>query len=176
MDLTTKDQQRLARTVWRGVMEKIHENLPRKEFVTPEGIVTRVACNKSGLLALDGVCTADGSAYSEYFASDNVPESTCNYNHSAMTYICSATGQLALPSCPFKIPGVANPEMGTCPHTPEITAALGLTPTPTMDLSALNTMNDTAGMGEEGADTGEEAEIPADNNTPVTNPATGELQ
>jgi len=167
VDLTTKDQQRLARTVWRGVMEKIHENLPRKEFITPEGIVTRVVCNKSGLLALDGICTASGSAYTEYFASDNVPETTCNYNHSAMTYICSATGQMALDSCPFKIPGVAIPELGTCPHTPEITAALGLTPTPTVDLATIhaapaNTPGmgeegaDTAGMGEEGADTGEE--------------------
>lgn len=160
VDLTTKDQQRLARTVWRGVMEKIHENLPRKEFVTPEGIVTRVACNKSGMLALDGVCTLDGSAYSEYFASDNVPDTPCTYNHSAMTYICSATGQIADPYCPFKIPGIANPELGTCPHTADVTAALGLTPTPTVDLSVLNAAPaDTAGMGEEGADA-PQAEVP----------------
>ena len=155
-------------------MEKIHENLPRKEFVTPEGIVTRIACNKSGMLAVDGVCTTDGSAYSEYFASDNVPEETCTYNHSGITYICSATGLRALPSCPFKIIGAASPELGTCPHTPEITAALGLTPTPTTDLSALNAaLNSTAGMGEEGADAaGEENGVIINN--PVINPATGQ--
>ena len=154
VDLTTKDQQRLARTMWRGVMEKIHEDLERKEFTTPEGIVTRVACNKSGMLAVDGICTVDGSAYTEFFASDNVPEENCTYNHSGMGYICSATGLTALPSCPFKILGTPIPELGTCPHTPEITAALGLTPTPTVDLSILNAQaTDTMGMGEEGADT-----------------------
>ena len=58
---------------------------------------------------------------------------------------------------PVRLIGTAAPELGTCPHTPEITAALGLTPTPTTDLSALNAaMNSTAGMGEEGADPGEE--------------------
>ncbi|MCR4590421.1 MAG: transglycosylase domain-containing protein, partial [Lachnospiraceae bacterium] len=172
VDLTTKDQQRLARTVWRGIMEKIHENLERREFVTPEGIVTRVACNKSGMLALDGVCTTDGSAYTEYFASDNVPDTPCTYNHSAITYICSATGQLALDSCPFKTPGIANPELGTCPHTPEVTAALGLTPTPTVDLSALNAMNIPQGTGEENGNLGGEENGVI--NTPATNPATGE--
>ena len=152
VDLTTKEQQRLARTMWRGVMEPLHEGLERKEFTTPEGIVKRVACNKSGMLALDGVCTLDGSAYSEYFAVDNVPEETCTYNHSGLTYICQATGLTALPSCPFKILGTPIPGLGTCPHTPEITAALGLTPTPTVDLSILNAQaNDTAGMGEEEA-------------------------
>ncbi len=89
-----------------------------------------------------------------------------------MTYICSATGQMALDSCPFKIPGVAIPELGTCPHTPEITAALGLTPTPMVDLATIQaTPADTAGMGEEGADPGEEN---ANENSPATNPVTGE--
>lgn len=175
VDLTTKDQQRLARTMWRGVMEKIHEDLPRKEFVTPEGIVTRIACNKSGMLAVDGVCTADGSAYSEYFDVNNVPEETCTYNHSGMTYICSATGLKALDSCPFKLIGTAAPELGTCPHTPEITAALGLTPTPTTDLSALNAaMNSTAGMGEEGVDPGEE--LPQVPNPAAVAPVPAEAQ
>ncbi len=155
VDLTTKDQQRLARTVWRGVMEPIHEGLERGSFPTPDGIVQRVVCNKSGLLALDGVCTLSGSAYTEYFASDNVPEETCNYNHSGLTWICSATGLPALPSCPFKIVGTPVPGVPPCPHTPEITAALGLTPTPTdIDLSILNNTppdQTTAGMGEEEA-------------------------
>ncbi|MBR2186268.1 MAG: hypothetical protein IJ857_02910, partial [Lachnospiraceae bacterium] len=72
----------------------------------------------------------------------------------------SATGLTALPSCPFKILGTPIPELGTCPHTPEITAALGLTPTPTVDLSILNAQaTDTQGMGEEGADT-EPAAVP----------------
>ncbi len=154
VDLTTKEQKALARTVWRGVMEKIHEGLERREFPIPDGIVTRVACNKSGMLALDGVCTLDGSAYKEYFAADNVPEETCTYNHSGLTWICSATGLPAQESCPFKILGPHVPGVPVCPHTPEITAALGLTPTPTdgVDLSALNQAQQLApGMGEENA-------------------------
>ncbi len=164
VDLTTKDQQRLARTMWRGVMEKIHENLSRKEFVQPSGIVSKIVCKQSGKLAVDGVCTADGSSYSEYFASDNAPTDYCDYSHTSIHsgYICSATGLEALDTCPFKVPGTIIPGTGTCPHTADVTAALGLTPTPTApaaptvngDTAAVNNaVGEEAGLlaGEENA-------------------------
>ncbi len=161
VDLTTKEQQRLARTVWRGVMEKIHENLERKEFVQPSGIVTKVVCNKSGKLAVDGICTLDGGAHTEYFASDNAPTEPCDYEHFSTntSYICSATGLQALDSCPFKVPGVVTPGTGTCPHTPDVTAALGLTPTPTAPAvtpAAPDATVNTGGGEEEGILNGQE--------------------
>ncbi len=163
VDLTTKDQQRLARTVWRGVMEKIHEDLDRKEFVQPSGIVSKVVCKKSGKLAVDGLCTVDGSSYSEYFASDNAPTEMCDYSHASQntTYICSATGLQALDTCPFKVPGTVIPGMGTCPHTADVTAALGLTPTPVAPAAGIHSEETTpaangGGGEEEGILNGEE--------------------
>ena len=96
-------------------MEKIHENLPKKDFTQPDGIVSKIVCKKSGLLAAD-FCSLEGSAYSEYFDEDNVPTETCSrHGASSSTYICSVTGQLASGDCPFKTVGTPLAE-GHCPH------------------------------------------------------------
>ena len=50
-------------------MSRIHENLPVRHFEQPDSVETAYVCKKSGLLAVDGVCTGDprGSmAYTEY--------------------------------------------------------------------------------------------------------------
>ncbi len=117
VDLTTKDQQRLARTIWRLVMEKVHEGKDRKDFTKPDGIVEKVVCKKSGKLAVDGLCTADGSAYTEYFDEDVVPTETCTNHSLSMVQICSVTGLRACETCPFKTPGVASSGAGYCSHT-----------------------------------------------------------
>ncbi|MBO6149402.1 MAG: PBP1A family penicillin-binding protein [Lachnospiraceae bacterium] len=153
VDLSTSEQKRMARDIWRGVMEKIHEGLPRKEFTKPSGIVTRTACNKSGKLANGGLCAATGSAYTEYFAEDNVPTETCTYSH-VPQYICSVTGLKATAECPYKVPGVTSAEMGYCPHTAENLAASGLTPEAAAAAAAQAAAAQaaaTAGAGEESA-------------------------
>ena len=87
--------------IWRSVMSRIHEDLPHRDFVRPEGITTAAVCRESGKLAIDGLCNNDprGSAvYTEYFATGTVPTEYCDHHISAS--VCADSGQLAGPYCP----------------------------------------------------------------------------
>ncbi len=46
-------------SVWREVMERVHEDLPYKEFERPEGIISASICGASGKMAVSGLCSAD---------------------------------------------------------------------------------------------------------------------
>lgn len=122
--LSSSAEKALAKTLWRAVMAKIHENLENKPFEKPEGIVTATVCSKSGLLPIDGLC--DACRVTEIFAEGTVPTESCNVHVSNM--ICLATGLPACVGCPYAVPGVAeihpsdevnSGEATTCPHTPE---------------------------------------------------------
>lgn len=100
-DNTEQAYTAYSKLIWHSVMQRIHENLPRKEFTQPSGIVTATVCKKSGKLAIEGVCDADprGSmVYTEYFDKDSVPTETCD--HHVKVDICSASGQIAGEYCP----------------------------------------------------------------------------
>ncbi|MGN0484761.1 MAG: transglycosylase domain-containing protein [Lachnospiraceae bacterium] len=89
--------------IWKAVMQRIHENLPQKEFQKPDGIVTRKVCKKSGKLAISGVCDCDprGSMVEkEYFAKGTQPKDDCD--HHINVTICTASGMLAGEYCPAK--------------------------------------------------------------------------
>lgn len=60
------------RTLWRNVMNRIHEDLPDKDFEQPSTVERAAVCADSGLLAGRG-CTR---VY-EYFDQDNMPQETC---------------------------------------------------------------------------------------------------
>ncbi len=60
------------RTLWRKVMERVHENLERREFSIPDSVEEATICSVSGKLARDGC-----PARKEYFAEGTVPEETC---------------------------------------------------------------------------------------------------
>ena len=128
VEMTDDAQQHLAKSMWKKIMSKIHENLEYKDFTTPEGITTAVVCSKSGKLAIDGLCTLDGSAVTEYFASDNVPTDYCTVHQVGL--VCAATGLRASDTCPYKTTGVylVSPDInadgtyggggtGFCPHS-----------------------------------------------------------
>lgn len=88
------------KTLWKAIMERIHTDLPVKQFEKPDSIETAYVCKKSGLLAVKGVCTEDprGSmAYTEYFSKGTAPVKSCD-THIALS-ICSKTGKLASESC-----------------------------------------------------------------------------
>jgi len=108
----------LAKTLWRAVMSRIHENLEYRAFTTPEGITTATVCNKSGKLAVPGLCSLDGSAITEYFAVGTEPIEVCDRH--AVGYLCSATGYRAADSCPYKVEGVilVDPENDPYASTP----------------------------------------------------------
>lgn len=59
--------------IWKNIMERIHEGVPRKEFDIPASVQQKLVCRQSGLLA-----TTSCSAFSEYFAEGNVPTVSCS--------------------------------------------------------------------------------------------------
>lgn len=100
-DNTEQSYTAYSKLIWHAVMERIHEDLPYRDFTQPAGIVTATVCKKSGKLALEGVCDCDprGSmVYTEYFDKDNVPTEICD--HHVKVDICASSGQLANEYCP----------------------------------------------------------------------------
>lgn len=89
-----------ALTMWRLVMDEIHEGLERKEFFKPNGLVNGSYCLDSGLAPTDN-CRQDprGSRVSSgvYFAED-VPKTTCNVH--TLVSVCRESSRLATPYCP----------------------------------------------------------------------------
>lgn len=65
-------QRTFHRTLWRNVMNRIHEDLPDKAFEQPSTVDKVTICEDSGLLAGKG-CTR----IKEYFDEENVPKKTC---------------------------------------------------------------------------------------------------
>lgn len=95
-------QTTYPKKIWKAVMSRIHEGLEYKDFPRPEGIVTATVCKESGKLAIDGVCTNDprgSAAYTEYFATGTAPTEYCD--HHILANMCSESGQLAGPNCPY---------------------------------------------------------------------------
>ena len=66
VDLTTSEEQNLAKTIWREVMEDLPGNQEWQEFEEPDGIVRRTVCKVSGQAPFSGVCPA----VTEYFDED----------------------------------------------------------------------------------------------------------
>lgn len=94
----------VAKNLWKAVMGRVHEGLEYKSFITPEGITTATVCKKSGKLAVSGLCSADGSAVTEYFATGTVPTEVCDRH--VVGNVCSLTGLRAGDTCPYAVPGV----------------------------------------------------------------------
>lgn len=89
------------KTLWKGVMSRIHENLEYKDFEKPDNIVSATICAKSGKRVVEGLCDYDprGSmSRSELFAEGTVPAEGCDH-HVSVT-LCSASGLLAGEFCP----------------------------------------------------------------------------
>lgn len=59
-------------TIWKAIMDRIHAELPYKDFEVPSSVVQKSICTETGKLAVDG-CTA----LTEYFDKDNVPTESC---------------------------------------------------------------------------------------------------
>lgn len=97
------EERSLAKKLWRGVMERIHEELPSESFPMPSsGIVQATVCARSGKLPIAGLC--DGTLRSEYFAEGTIPTESCDVHYQGM--ICQYTNLPASEPCPFKVGGV----------------------------------------------------------------------
>ncbi len=85
--------------LWKAVMQKIHEDLPRKSFSKPSGVISKEVCLDSGLLATD-LCKADrrgDRTSTEYFTSDTLPKEECTTH--VKCAVCPETFKLANPTC-----------------------------------------------------------------------------
>ena len=99
------DESAVAKTLWRAIMQRVHENLPPESFSRPaEGIIQMDICTQSGQLPVPGLC--DGSVRSELFAEGTEPTTTCTIHYEGD--ICAYYGIPASPECPFKNYGIAN--------------------------------------------------------------------
>lgn len=89
------------RALWGKIMTRVHENLEAKAFSKPEGIVQAKICEKSGKLAVEGVCDIDprGSMIvTEYYAKGTEPTESCDHHIQVM--VCKDSGALATEGCP----------------------------------------------------------------------------
>lgn len=97
-----KSEQSLAKTLWRAVMSRIHEDLPNQSFPVPSGIVTATVCSRSGKLPIAGLC--DHTLRTEYFAEGTVPTETCDIHY--VGPVCQYSMLRATEFCPFRADGV----------------------------------------------------------------------
>ncbi len=95
-------QLNLSKTMWKKVMQRIHENLPSKSFEMPTGIVQATVCSRSGKLPIAGLC--DHTLHTEYFAQGTVPTDSCNVHYQGG--LCNYTHQAACATCPFRVEGI----------------------------------------------------------------------
>lgn len=102
----TKDNPETAcsKLLWRSVMKRVHENLPRAQFPTCEDIVQVEICKMSGKLPVPGLC--DGNTRMEYFAEGTQPMETCTIHYRGD--LCGYDHLPASPDCPFKYYGMGN--------------------------------------------------------------------
>lgn len=93
------DESAVAKTLWRAIMKRVHENLPNEQFSIPSGIVQAQVCSKSGKLPIPGLCDAAGCVVTEYFAEGTVPTESCDIHYQGE--ICNYDQLPATPDCPF---------------------------------------------------------------------------
>ena len=79
IDLTTSEEQGLAKTIWRAVMEELPGNQEWEDFDEPDGIVRRTVCKISGQTPFGGICPA----VTEYFDEDTTydDDDYCSYHY-----------------------------------------------------------------------------------------------
>ena len=83
-----------AALIWHDFMEKVLGSGPREEFIRPEDLVEVEVCPVSGLKRTD----ACPPARKELFLKENSPQLDCTVHRRLR--ICSASGKLAIASCP----------------------------------------------------------------------------
>lgn len=97
------DESAVAKTLWRSIMERVHENLPNESFPVPSGLVQAQICSQSGKLPIPGLCDALNCVRSEYFAEGTVPTESCDIHYQGN--ICGFDQLPACADCPFAYAG-----------------------------------------------------------------------
>jgi len=100
-----KEEQNLAKKLWRAVMSEVHADLQNQTFPIPPGIVQAQVCSQSGKLPIPGLCDVALTVVTEYFSEETVPTDTCDVHYTGD--ICAYSHLPAAETCPFKITGTA---------------------------------------------------------------------
>ena len=100
-----KEEQNLAKKLWRAVMSEVHADLQNQTFPIPPGIVQAQVCSQSGKLPIPGLCDVALTVVTEYFSEETVPTETCDVHYTGN--ICAYSHLPATETCPFKITGTA---------------------------------------------------------------------
>ena len=100
-----KEEQNLAKKLWRAVMSEVHTDLQNQTFPIPPGIVQAQVCSQSGKLPIPGLCDVSLTVVTEYFSEETVPTETCDVHYTGN--ICAYSHLPAAETCPFKITGTA---------------------------------------------------------------------
>lgn len=100
-EMTSNTGTNLSKTMWKTVMQKIHEGLDYKSFDVPQGVTSCTVCSKSGKKPIPGVC--DGHTRTEYFAEGTLPTEECDVHYQGT--ICAYSHMKASEQCPFKMGG-----------------------------------------------------------------------
>ncbi|MFQ9986194.1 MAG: penicillin-binding transpeptidase domain-containing protein, partial [Lachnospiraceae bacterium] len=69
---TSLEDTNYHKVLWRKIMQRVHENLERREFEVPEGITTATVCSVTGKLARSGC-----PSITEYFEEGTEPTAYC---------------------------------------------------------------------------------------------------
>lgn len=130
------------KTLWKKIMERIHEELPREEFKKVDDITRITICLQSGKLALE-TCP---DRYTELFTADTVPSGSCTEHiltptpTPTPTLTPTPTGIPTGPGAVTPVPGIdpgntqppqSNPTIP--PSTPAATPAATPNPNPNPD-------------------------------------------
>lgn len=88
------------KTLWNSIMQRVHADLPRKDFEMSSNLTQVEICKKSGKQAISGVCQRDprgSQVVREYFVPGTEPTGSCDAHLSLS--ICNETGLRAVSSC-----------------------------------------------------------------------------
>ena len=93
--------------IWKTIMDRVHEELPEREFAVPDSMTQVPVCRKSGKRAVVGVCDHDprgNAVYTEYFAAGTEPEEACDVHVSLA--VCQESGMIAGEFCENRTEGI----------------------------------------------------------------------
>ncbi|MCL2618291.1 MAG: transglycosylase domain-containing protein, partial [Defluviitaleaceae bacterium] len=87
--------------IWRDVMERIHADLPFRDFEQPPGVIRAAHCSVSGMRAVPGLCHLDprgNIVVTDLFIVGDQGDVSCHVHVRAD--ICTVSGMRHGPSCP----------------------------------------------------------------------------
>ena len=99
----TDIESRIPQTMFKAVMQRVHENLPDIGFIMPSTIHQVEICTMSGKLPKEGYC--DGCRRKEFFAEGTEPTEECDVHYHVM--LCAYDNLPATEFCPFCYEGTA---------------------------------------------------------------------